>query len=364
MATSSQKAGSKSVQVQADTLIIGIDEKRAREIINELLPIALEDYTNEAKALAKARSERFGEKTIRRMVEEEALTALSDPSFQILLQEAQKSAASTEREPDYDLLSELMIHRFKRGDNRNIRAGVSRAVEIVDQISDEALLALTLQHSLERFVPNSGGDISNGLRIMDDLFGKLLYAELPKETEWIDHLDILDAVRVSSFGGMKSLEEYWYTTFDGYLQKGIDVNSENYNIATENLKDNPEIARFLAVNQLDDSFRKIHIRSKDAIKDLTITKTISSEGGKTMTHTRKVTDDEIGILESVYDLYDNTQKMSQEDFVKEIEKYQNLKTLREWWNTMNQQSIQITSVGRVLAQANAQRIDKTLPALD
>ena len=363
MAASRQRAGSKSVQVQANTLIIGIDEKRAREIVDESLSIALENYSNDAETLAKARSERFGEKAIRRMVEEKALSALSDPAFQILLQEAQKSAASTEREPDYDLLSELMIHRFKSGDNRNIRAGVSRAVEIVDQISDEALLALTLCHSLKNFIPNSG-DMALGLKTMDDLFGKLLYAEPPKDTEWIDHLDILDAVRFSSSGGMRLLEEYWSIQLDGYLQKGIDINSENFKTATNILSKNPDIAHFLAVSSLDNSYRKIYIRAKDAIKELIISKVISSENGKTMMHTRKVTGDEVVILESIYDLYDDTKKMSQDDFAKEIEKFQNLKKLRGWWNTLNEQAIQITSVGRVLAQANAQRVDNTIPSLD
>ncbi len=61
--------------------------------------------------------------------------------FQLLLVEAQKAAASTERVADYDLLSELLIHRFEKGENRVMRAGISRAVEIVDKISDDAMLA-------------------------------------------------------------------------------------------------------------------------------------------------------------------------------------------------------------------------------
>jgi len=36
-----------------------------------------------------------------------ALEAFADPSFQILLVEAQKATVSTERSADYDLLSEL-----------------------------------------------------------------------------------------------------------------------------------------------------------------------------------------------------------------------------------------------------------------
>ena len=62
-------------------------------------------------------------------------------------------------------------------------------------------------------------------------------------------------------------------------------------------------------------------------------------------------------------MYDGT-KMSKEDFINEIEKRSSLRKLRGWWNALNTQSIQITSVGKVLAHSNAQRIDRSLPPLD
>ena len=39
--------------------------------------------------------------------------------------------ASTEREADKELLSELLIHRIQKGENRHVRAGVSQAVKII-----------------------------------------------------------------------------------------------------------------------------------------------------------------------------------------------------------------------------------------
>ena len=49
--------------------------------------------------------------------------------------------------------------------------------------------------------------------------------------------------------------------------------------------------------------------------------------------------------------------------MEEWDKRENLKTLREWWDTIGN-SIQVTSVGKVLAHSNAQRCDKNLPSLD
>ena len=68
------------------------------------------------------------------------------------------------------------------------------------------------------------------------------------------------------------------------------------------------------------------------------------------------------MLEEVYDMTNKT-KIEQQKFIDELEKRDNLKRLREWWNGIHQ-ALQITGVGKVLAHSNAQRIDNTLPSLD
>lgn len=149
-----QKAGDNSQQLQADNMIVhlGIDEKRAREIYQEMNLQVRRDYTKEALEIANSRVTEFENKLLPKMdAVDGALEAFADPSFQLLLVEAQKTAASTERPADYELLSELLIHRFQKGENRITRAGISRAVEIVDKISDDALLGLTVFHSVSYF---------------------------------------------------------------------------------------------------------------------------------------------------------------------------------------------------------------------
>lgn len=348
-----QNTGANSQPIQAQTVIVGIDEKRAREIVDEKLSIALDTFSIEANTIAKKRNEKFNISLIKRMVQENALSAFSDPSFLILLVEAQRRAASAEREHDYDLLSELMVHRFQKGSDRIIRAGISRAIEIVDQISDEALLAITVFHSVSYFIPDTG-NMNQGLKTLDNLFNKIIYDTLPTDNKWLDHLDILDAIRTSSFGGTKSLEDFWYEKFDGYLKNGINRKSEEYNEAKETLIKAGFNPNCLVKNILNKKYFKIAVMNKNRISDLTVTDLLGEH---------PVTNSQRSALERVYDLYDDS-KMSKENFVEEIEKYPNLKKLREWWNTLEKQAIQITSVGRVLAHSNAQRIDRNLPPLD
>lgn len=150
----SQKGGDGSTNIQTEQMIVqvGIDEKRAREIYQEMNLQLKKDYTAEALNVANERVTEFENRLMPKMENVEgALEAFADPSFQLLLVDAQKTAASTERPADYDLLSELLIHRFKKGDNRIARAGISLAVEIIDKVSDEALLGLTVAHSVGSF---------------------------------------------------------------------------------------------------------------------------------------------------------------------------------------------------------------------
>jgi hypothetical protein len=347
-----QKGGDRSSQLQVENLIIGIDEKRAREIFDEKLKISLESFTNEALGIAKERNQKFDNSLMERIVKEEAQSAFSDPAFQLLLVEAQKSAASTEREPDYDLLSELLIHRHKSSSNRSIVAGVSRAVEIVDQVSDEALVGLTAFHSASQFVPR-GKDLTKGLEILDQLFIKIIDGNLPEGIEWLDHLDILDAVRTSSMGGLKSLEEFWLEHLKDLCLKGIRVDSESHTKALEIMEDAKLNHSILVENINADGYVKIPVSAKTEIPKL-----VMNQNGLN----RLTTPEEIEALESIFNLYEDG-SITKEQLAEEIDKYDCLKKLRAWWNNLSEQSLQITSVGKALAHSNVQRVEKNIPPL-
>ena len=154
-----------------------------------------------------------------------ALNAFADPSFQLLLTEAHKSAAASNRELDYELLSELLIHRIEKGEKRKVKAGISKAVEIVDEIDDEALNGLTLAYVVQQLSPLSG-NIREGLNVLNDLYKTIIVQPLPTGMEWMEHLDILDAVRVSSFGSFKKLAEYLEQVFSGAFKGFLKESDE------------------------------------------------------------------------------------------------------------------------------------------
>ncbi len=173
--TQMQKAGKYSQQIQAGTVILqqGIDEKRAREIFNERYEEIRKELSIEAESIATKRVTEFENKLIPKMQRiEGALDNFSDPSFQYAISKAHRTAACTDREADYDLLSELLIHRIQKKSSRKDCAGINRAIEIVDQITDEALASLTVFFSVVQFNPIAN-TLSGGLDILDELYGKL-----------------------------------------------------------------------------------------------------------------------------------------------------------------------------------------------
>ncbi|MDR1006105.1 MAG: hypothetical protein LBL74_04500 [Bacteroidales bacterium] len=361
-----QKAGNDAQQLQVGnmTVNVGIDEKRAREIFQEMNALAVQDYTQEALNIANARVTEFEKRLLPKMeAVEGALQSFSDPSFQLLLVEAQKTAAATEREKDYDLLSELLIHRFQKGENRKIRAGISHAIGIIDEISDDALLGLTVFHSVSYFLPVTG-DILSGLFVLNALFEKVIYSQLPKGDDWLDHLDILDTIRINSVDKFKKIKQYYPELLDGYIATGIEKTSDDYKKATEILF-NAGLQNILVEHTLNPDFVRINVPNKKQIDSLLFQGMVNN-GGLLVPVGIQFTNEQKEAVKTVYDLYkkdSNIKNQNIEKFMIEWNKFPKLKELQEWWDNIPQ-GFNITMVGRVLAHANAQRCDKNLPPLN
>lgn len=362
-----QQGGDGSQQMNATNMVVnyGIDEKRAREVFQEMNLQLRRDYTQDALEVANARVSEFENSLMPKMEKiDGALKAFADPSFQLLLVNAQKTAASTERPADYDLLSELLVYRFQKGDNRIARAGINLAVDMVDKVSDEALLGLTVAHAVNSFLPVTG-DIGQGLDVLNELFGKIFYGDLPSGHDWLDHLDVLKAVRLSSFGSLKKVSQYYPEILPGYVDVGIDKKSEDHDRAIEILKNNNLPVAMLVDHSLNNEFCRLAVRSMKSIDEISLVHQTIHDG-RLIKQDQQISEEQKSAIKSIYDLYSkdgNIRANNVNLFMNEWDKRPNLKTLREWWDNIPT-SFTITSVGKVLAHSNAQRCDNTLPPLD
>lgn len=365
-----QEAGDNSQQIQNKmenciVVVSGIDEKRAREICDEKILVLQKELTEVAMNKAEERVRIFNNDLISRMKEiENSYEVFREPDFHFILKEAQKTAARTERPADYALLSELLLKRIESGNRTNVNAGIKRAVEIVDEVSDESLTALTLSLAIISYNPLSGS-IFQGLDTLDDLFEKILDRHLPNSTdnEWIDNLEIVGAIRISQIGKLHTFETIYSNTMSGYCVAGIKKHSDNYKKAFEMLKRLNLPLSTLCTNELNEEYVRLSVASENLIEKLQITATISISNFQPTGELRQpISEEQKKILHEIYSMYDNDSgllKSIQEIFNKEIEKRKNLKIARDWWNNIPI-AFNLTSVGRSLAYANLKRIDPQL----
>lgn len=356
-----QLAGDNSQLVQAQTVVIqnnGITEQRAREIFDEKIAITKRDLTVEAIAEAQTRINKLEENLIPKMQKiDEGLKSFADPSFQMLLVEAQKSAASSEREEDYDLLSELLVKRITSGDNRNERAGIHHAISIVDNISSSALQALTLFYICNKIRPKN--NLFLALKAINDKYGKFMSSPLPLGIDWIEHLDLLRAIRINSFGRFPNIEDVVVQICGDFAEVGIKKDSDSYKEAIKLLSDcGLNSSGVFIDNPVLEGYVRINISSSEEIDNLSIHNIFAGQ-----TFILPLSDNQKNVLRSIRDMYCKDAQLLQQMknwVIKQWESFNYLKQFNEWWKQLPI-SFDITAAGLVLANANATRVDPTIP---
>lgn len=364
----SQNAGDNSTQMQAGTInnyyttVTGIDEARARSICKEEYAIARQNWTSEAAAIADSRVLKLEDKLMPKMIAyDNTLKFFSDPGFQFILRQAQISAASSERESDYEMLSELLLHRVEQGGNRERVLGIRKAIEVVNQITDEALIGLTMVYVISKFFPVSH-DIQIGLSVLNDLYGKIIdNQKLPQGEDWMEHLDLLSAIRLGTKGinEFKNLEEYMPLRLSNYLVSGIEENSEQLIEIKSEFEKCGIPLNCIVPYPLKQNHVYLNLTNK--IEDIEISKKLT--GGITLRmrlneQQKRAMSNAISILKK-----DESSSVQLKNKLMEVwNTYPNLKVVSNWWNTLPC-PFNITPVGVALANAYAHGKDSGIPRL-
>ncbi len=353
----------KTVNV-TNNYIQGLTEDKVSEIIDKKLEMlnTVNVYTQEAYTLAENRIKKLEEIVIPRIAKiDKSLGVFADPSFQSVLNDAVKVAAQTDEEESYKLLSELLAYKVEEPNDKSVKMDVTYAIDVIDKITDEALQAITVFVALQTWGP-ALGNISQGLTITNNLFSKLLFSSLPLTDDWIDQLDILKVIRIQSFGRFPSLQELQKRLFSGYVVCGISKNSEKLNEIYK-LLDECSIPRTcLIANELNPDYYRLPIVNLNDIKLMDYI-----DPNTSFIHGRiSLNELQISKIKQIIGYYDNdVVKLNQisEKFNEKWNSYEKLKIIGDWWSNLPY-SFGVTSIGKVLAVTNAQRIDSTLPKFE
>ena len=364
-----QESGDNSQQYMANTLIVnnnGLTEQQVRAIINSEIASTLKENQLVANDIAQKRLNEFEDILLPKLVKNEMLDLFKEPAVQILFKSAQRTAICSKRKLDYELLSELLIHR-KKNNNITKNVAISNAVEIIDKITEDALLVLTIFHAVECFSPVSG-DISEGFKILDELFGKILQnTDLPNNDEWIENLEINRIISFNTFGTTKKISDFWFEKFTSYSQIWIKKDSEEFCKLCQEIKDNNIPMDIIIDNPLDTNFKTLKILQKGQIDNLSFTRIISDSKQSTSIQI-PITEKQKNVIKSIFDnnnFKNNGNNNEKLLFEQKLNEYKNLKYINEWWNkNITTFSIRLNSMGKVIAHTNVKNIDPSLPDLD
>ncbi len=355
--TQAQKAGAHSNQYQiaGDLVVVeGVTEDRAFEIAREAAKDVLSGLSLESGPVANDRIDKLDVRVVQKLRDAGLLGALGDPAVQVTLRKAQLGAASSERESDYDLLASLLEDRVKRPGDRPVRAGINRAVEVVDQLDDSALLGLTLMQALVQYKPMAA-EADEGIQIMERFLSQLVpdLAALPTGAQWIEHLDVLDAVRVQTVQTFKPFDEFWPAKTPGYVAVGLPTISESIVDAHRALV-GLGMSGTTVPHRYKPGFERFPQPYSEALETV-----LERQGFK-----GKLVEDAVALARDQF-LVDQVDPELTPKYMAEVRQQPVLGGIAEWWSGLAPY-FTITTVGRVLARANAQRLDKLsmLPPLD
>lgn len=355
-----QTAGENSTQVIVGTMnVLGVTDERAREICREEFAILAGEMTEEAVNIAKERVGQLADKLLPKMASyDEQLSAFADPSFQLALRKAQKSAACTDSESDYDLLSELLVERAKTKDDKSRQLGVTKALEIVGQVSDEALLGLATSYVAVRLKPTAD-NLTQALQVYNQVFAKIIGEQkLPEEGRWVEDLNILMAVRINNLG-IRQSQDFFSGKFEEQLVVGVEKGCDAYVRIQNDLQSvGLPVDAILVPHPLKPNYVKF--ASAQDVKDLSYMQNV---GGRLIKI--NFTDQQREVLQRVADELRKSEaslpKM-QVAFMQEGDKYPYLKMVRQWWDSLDSAPI-LTPVGEALANAYSRTKDSSIPKL-
>ena len=360
-----QSAGDNSTQVQAGTInvtnIVGIDDKRAREICREEYALAKQNWTAEAYEIADKRVQAFENRLMPRMVEfDNSLKCFADPAFQFALRKAQIVAASSERDDDYNILTELLVNRVELNTDRKRQLGIVKAIEVVDQIDEIALIGLSMVFAVSNYYPVSVV-LSEGLKVLDSFYAKILSGkQLPEGDSWLTHLDLLSTIRILDRGmhRLKKIEKIIPPKLKKYLVKGIRGDAEEFKLLKDKLLGVGISTSCFVPYILKEGY---YVWSLDTnIDHLFFIKQNGASTIKIPLNDAQKTVMKDAILIACEDGSNDVELLNA--FWKEWDKFENLAVVHKWWNTI-EGSFDITPVGVALANAYVRGKDPSVPNL-
>jgi len=344
--------GANQGQTVITTVHHGISEQRGREIVTELCATAINEWAIEAHATIKLRVNELEKKLMNRISQvETTLEIFKDPGFQLFLQDAQRSAATAERDSDLDVIADMLFRRFTNTPEQDSHVLLSRAIEVISQISNGSLLAITVLFSL--FIRSSIAisdknlpcNFFDEIDCYDRFYEQLLTNTISQcklalnEYDWVWELELLDLIRFDSRTDdpLYKYEDSLFDDYSGVIAIGLQKGSEEH-IHAENLLRKICWNKIVLVeHELNNGYVRLGINSLDQISEMNLS-------ADQLEYVQNI------ILSYVED--EGLLKVNKQLFIDEWNKRTHLSFATQFWNDFySYYSFEITPLGMMISMS-------------
>lgn len=356
-----QSAGDNSTLLQANTIynITGITRSEAKEIFDGEFARRLNEIVEQAKEVATERVTCLENKVLQLFEDKiNKFDAFADPAFIYSLKKAQASACISEKETDFDVLSQLLLHRVQHGEDYYKRLGINKAIEVIGHVSDDALRGLSIYYLLSH-VRIYNTNLSGLLQELESICTNLLDGKkLPKGNAWIQHLDLLSVVKMGVFGiaKMKKFDEFVKTSMSQFFVSGLPENSDSFANIEQEFKSKSIPLDLFVSHPLKGGFVMLRV-NRENIDELKFV--IDTNGAKKKVslndEQKKAIINAVNIM-GKKETSDNMLSV----LLKEWNSHPILRDVRSWWDAIPL-GFNLTPVGQALANAYCHGKDSRIP---
>ena len=266
----------------------------------------------------------------------------------------------TDEKRDKELLSELLAKRFESPRDHRVAAGVSKAIDVVEYLTDEELTGLTVYFAVNQY-SSASLDISEGLKLLNEMFDSLISTELPSGGDWIDELDVHGVLRVNPFTSLNTFTDCYFENLGGYTVCGVKDGSSQEREALAILSGVGLPTDFLVEHELNPGYKRLNLRFIDDFSDIYLIR-CQANGSKCGC---AFSIEQLDACARVVDLCksDERNTVIKENLEKAIRRYPSISKVCDWRQAIPSAPT-ITSVGRCIAEANARSLNPQLPELN
>ncbi|MCW8408908.1 hypothetical protein OQJ13_07980 [Legionella sp. PATHC035] len=329
-----QKSGNNSTNIQAQRDIVvnhGLGYEDIKKIFIDLFRENFLTLQNDAQNTIKQRFEEFTNNLIAALKNESQinLDAAKDPDLQYAIFTSQKEYARSGKEDLLNLLTDLLVERFKSEDHDFKKIVLNEAIQAANKLTKQQLNTMSLV-----FLGAESGKAINDVKSFENHLKTFLpFCEDYKGGSFdFRHIEYVGCGNINFVGS--KFTDHLKANYGGVLSKGFDAEKiKELQLTAEQIK------QFIIPCLRDDKKLQINALNHTVIEDRG--RELGLENEK-INRLKKLHDDYLYTEEEILELLAVISPQ--------------LLTLNNNWNTTNLGQLKLTPVGIAMAQANITRI--------